>query len=291
MNAELEKSAQAVRERGGKPYVIPGGGSNTIGALGYVDCALELARQAMERANVWHLADRQVNELSGGERQRVIIAQALAQDTGLLLLDEPTQHLDINHQLSLLEMLSSMCSRGVAVIMVMHDLNLASQYCDRIIVMLKGREYARGEPAQVLTAGVLREVFGVGSIVTRHAVTGRPHVVFLPTSDAGAATGPRVHLICGGASGASFMRELLERGLALGFDALATECLGDLDGRRGVHRPPEGVADLGGKFLHANGEVVPRWPGAKSLFEEFAVLPRRERQPGVCHFSSTERAG
>ena len=174
---------------------------------------LELARQAMERANVWHLADRPVNELSGGERQRVIIAQALAQDTGLLLLDEPTQHLDINHQLSLLEMLSEMCSRGLAVVMVMHDLNLASQYCDRLIVIRRGREFTRGTPAEVITSAMLLEVFGVGSIVTRHAVTERPYVIFLPTGNGDAApTGPKIHLVCGGASGASLMRDLLERG-------------------------------------------------------------------------------
>jgi len=174
---------------------------------------LEVARQAMEKANIWHLADRPVNELSGGERQRVIIAQALAQDTGLLLLDEPTQHLDINHQLSLLEMLSGMCAHGLAAVMVVHDLNLASQYCDWLIVMRKGKEFVRGTPAEVLTSTMLQEVFGVGSIVTRHAVTERPHVIFLPAGDGDAEfAGPRIHLICGGASGASLMRELLERG-------------------------------------------------------------------------------
>ncbi len=174
---------------------------------------LEQARLAMEKANVWHLADRPVTELSGGKRQRVIIAQALAQDAGLLLLDEPTQHLDISHQLALLELLAERCSQGLAVVMVMHDLNLASQYCDRLVVMRDGREYARGTPQEVLTAAVLREVFGVGAIVTRHAVTERPHVIFLPSGmDTGAAAGPRVHLICGGASGASLMRELLEAG-------------------------------------------------------------------------------
>ncbi len=174
---------------------------------------LEAARLAMERANVWHLADRPVTELSGGERQRVIIAQALAQETGLLLLDEPTQHLDINHQLSLLDLLSGMCGQGLAVIMVMHDVNLASQYCRQLIIMRRGREFARGTPTEVLTAPNLREVFGVGAIVTRHAVTEKPHVIFLPPSgEAAGAPGPRVHLVCGGASGASLMRELLEAG-------------------------------------------------------------------------------
>jgi iron complex transport system ATP-binding protein len=177
---------------------------------------LEIARQAMEKANVWHLADRPVTELSGGERQRVIIAQALAQDTRLLLLDEPTQHLDINHQLALLHMLSEMCGRGLAVIMVIHDINLASQYCNQILVIKKGREFARGTPQEVLTSAVLQEVFGVGSIITSHAVTKRPHVVFLPAADGlSSAAGPRIHLICGGASGAPMMRDLLERGAYL----------------------------------------------------------------------------
>jgi iron complex transport system ATP-binding protein len=174
---------------------------------------LEIARQAMEKANVWHLADRPVTELSGGEKQRVIIAQALAQDTHLLLLDEPTQHLDINHQLSLLHLLSGMCGRGLAVVMVIHDINLASQYCNHILVIKRGKEFARGTPQEVLTSAVLQEVFGVGSIVTSHAVTKRPQVIFLPSGDGDPVTaGPRVHLICGGASGAPLMRDLLERG-------------------------------------------------------------------------------
>jgi cobalamin transport system ATP-binding protein len=174
---------------------------------------LEIARQAMEKANIWHLADRPINELSGGERQRVIIAQALAQDPGILLLDEPTQHLDINHQLALLRMLSEMCAQGLAVIAVMHDINLASQYCGQIMIVRRGREYARGNPAEVLTSATLREVFGVGSIVTRHAVTEKPYVIFLPSGNGGEVeAGPKVHLICGGASGASIMRELLELG-------------------------------------------------------------------------------
>ncbi len=184
---------------------------NRLQGLGERD--LEVARQAMEKANVWHLADRPVSELSGGERQRVVIAQALAQETGLLLLDEPTQHLDINHQLALLEMLSGMCSRGLAVVMVMHDLNLASQYCAEIVVVRGGKELARGTPADVLTPAILHEAFGVEAIVTRHAVTERPHIVFLPGAEGGGErAGPRIHVVCGGASGASLMRGLLERG-------------------------------------------------------------------------------
>ncbi len=174
---------------------------------------LELARQAMELSNTWHLADRPVTELSGGERQRVIIAQALAQTPRLLLLDEPTQHLDVRHQLSLLRTLREMCAAGLAAVVVMHDMNLAAQYCDELVMIRQGREFARGTPAEVLTSGNLQEVFGVSAIVTEHPATGRPSVMMLPslgTSDK--ENSLRVHLICGGASGASLMRELLDRG-------------------------------------------------------------------------------
>lgn len=175
---------------------------------------LEIVRQAMECANIWHMADRPVTELSGGERQRVIIAQALAQSPRLLLLDEPTQHLDINHQLSLLHMLTEMNAQGLAVVMVMHDVNLAAQYCQELIMIRKGKEYARGSPFDILTTANIWEVFGVSSIVTRHSVTDRPYVIFLPSGNRGSeGVGIRTHLICGGSSGAALMRELLERGM------------------------------------------------------------------------------
>ncbi len=173
---------------------------------------LELARRAMELSNTWHLADRPVTELSGGERQRVIIAQALAQTPRLLLLDEPTQHLDVRHQLALLRTLREMCADGLAVILVMHDMNLAAQYCDELIMIRKGREFARGTPAEVLTSANLQEVFGVSAIVTEHPATGRPSVMMLPSLGTGDDESLRVHLICGGASGAQLMRELLDRG-------------------------------------------------------------------------------
>ncbi len=163
---------------------------------------LEVARQAMERAHVWHLADRPVTELSGGERQRVIIAQALAQTPRLLLLDEPTQHLDINHQLYLLQLLREMCKDGLAVVMVMHDLNLAAQFCRQLLVIKDGREFCRGTPEEVLNSANLLEVFGVDSIVTRHPVTHKPQVIFLPrSSGAGGEVEVKIHLICGGGSG------------------------------------------------------------------------------------------
>ncbi len=203
--ADFDFSALEVVLMGRNPYL---GRLKTASARD-----LEIVRGAMERANVWHLADRPVTELSGGERQSVIIAQALTQSPSLLLLDEPTQNLDIHHQLVLLQMLSEMCQEGLAVVMVMHDINLAAQYCQELIMILKGREFARGSPSEVLNSANILEVFGVDTIVTRHSVTARPHVIFLSSGTAGIKEdGTRAHLICGGASGASLMRVLLERG-------------------------------------------------------------------------------
>ncbi len=173
---------------------------------------LEIARLAMERANVWHLADRTLSELSGGERQRVVIAQALTQSPKLLLLDEPTQHLDIKHQLSLLELLSEMTEEGLSCVMVMHDVNMAAQYCRDIIMIKRGREFARGTPVAVVTAANILDVFGVDSIVTTHPVTRKPSVTFLPGVKVRADVGVRVHLISGGGSGSPLMRGLLECG-------------------------------------------------------------------------------
>lgn len=174
---------------------------------------LEITRRAMERAHVWHLADRLVSELSGGERQSVIIAQALAQSPNLLLLDEPTQHLDIHHQLNLLKMLSEMCAEGLAVVMVVHDVNLAAQYCKELIMIREGKEFTRGAPADVITTSNILSVFGVDSVVTVNSVTKKPQVVFLPPDrPVSVGEGVKVHLICGGSTGAGLMRALLERG-------------------------------------------------------------------------------
>lgn len=188
---------------------------------------LEVARRAMESTNIWHLADRSITELSGGERQGVIIAQALAQSPRLLLLDEPIQHLDINHQLSLFKMLEEMCEGGLAVVIVVHDINLAARYCRELVMIKDGKEHSRGKPEEVIIPDNIRAVFGVDSLVTRHPVTGRPNVIFLQPgrTDPGMA-GTKVHLVSGGATGGAIMRALLERGCHLTAGVLN---LGDSD--------------------------------------------------------------
>jgi iron complex transport system ATP-binding protein len=133
------------------------------GILGILTNADELAvQQALHDTSLEGLAGRQVSALSGGERQRVWLAMALAQQPHILLLDEPTTFLDLNHQLEVLDLVRELNrQRGLTVVMVLHDLNQAARYCGRMVVLRQGRVYADGAPAAVLTPNTLRDVFGV----------------------------------------------------------------------------------------------------------------------------------
>jgi iron complex transport system ATP-binding protein len=138
---------------------------------------LDAARRAMLATDTWRLADRLLGELSGGERQRVVVARALAQETAILLLDEPTAHLDLGHQAGVLDLMRD-CARddGKAVLAVVHDLTLAARYCDRLVMLRAGSVVASGAPADVLTPQILRDVYGVVVDVFPHPVSGRPVV-------------------------------------------------------------------------------------------------------------------
>ncbi|MEV5080245.1 ABC transporter ATP-binding protein [Streptomyces sp. NPDC056159] len=134
--------------------------------------------QAMERTGTAELAERPVDELSGGQRQRVWIAMALAQDTDLLLLDEPTTYLDIAHQVEVLDLVRRLNrERGRTVVAVLHDLNQAARYADHLIAMRAGRIVAQGPPGDIVTAELVQEVFGLASVVVPDPVTGGPMVV------------------------------------------------------------------------------------------------------------------
>jgi iron complex transport system ATP-binding protein len=133
---------------------------------------------ALEMTDVLDLADRPVDELSGGQRQRVWIAMALAQDTDILLLDEPTTFLDIAHQVEVLDLLTDLNrQRGTTVVMVLHDLNLAARYADHLVALARGRVVAAGPPADVVDEDLVRRVFAMESRVIDDPVSGTPLVV------------------------------------------------------------------------------------------------------------------
>ncbi|MFI8084262.1 ABC transporter ATP-binding protein [Kitasatospora sp. NPDC086009] len=134
--------------------------------------------EALERTSTAELAERSVDELSGGQRQRAWIAMALAQGTDILLLDEPTTFLDIAHQVEVLDLVRRLnVERGRTVVAVLHDLNQAARYADHLVAMRAGRIVAQGAPAEVVTAELVREVFGLDSVVVPDPVTGTPLVV------------------------------------------------------------------------------------------------------------------
>jgi len=136
------------------------------------DAAVAEALDATETAG---LADRPVDELSGGQRQRVWIAMALAQQTDVLLLDEPTTFLDVSHQVEVLDLLTDLNhARGTTIVMVLHDLNLAARYADHLVALADGRVHAAGTPAEVLTESTVKTVFGLDNQVIVDPTSGKP---------------------------------------------------------------------------------------------------------------------
>ncbi|WP_139979915.1 ABC transporter ATP-binding protein [Nocardioides litoris] len=134
--------------------------------------------RALRLTGLLDLADRRLDSLSGGERQRAWIAMTLAQQTGILLLDEPTTYLDVRHQIDLMRLVRGLCDEhGITVVMVLHDLNQAARYADRLVALRDGTVRADGPPTAVLTPPVLREVFDVDAVVVPDPVTGRPWFV------------------------------------------------------------------------------------------------------------------
>jgi iron complex transport system ATP-binding protein len=147
-----------------------------LGSAGRGDHAA--VRQALEHTHVLDLADRRVGELSGGEQQRVLLARALAQDAPVLLLDEPTTHLDLQHQSNLLNLVRKQArEKNLTVLMVLHDLNLASLYSDRVALMVAGQIYACGLPDEVLTSQNLSSVYHVPVSVIPHPEHGTPLIL------------------------------------------------------------------------------------------------------------------
>lgn len=185
----------------------------------------EVVTGAMRTAGVEGLAERVATTLSGGEWQRVLLARALAQETDVLLLDEPTAHLDIRHQWDALHLARSLAhENSKAVLAVLHDLNLAAAYCDRLLLLSDGRIVAQGTPAEVLTPENVHRVYGARVWVRCHPTSGRPVILSLPDAPGADALpdadGPKVHVICGGGTGAPLLLALRRQGYFVSAGAL-----------------------------------------------------------------------
>ncbi len=183
----------------------------------------QIVRDALRAAQIEDLAERDVTTLSGGERQRVLLARALAQQPQILLLDEPTASLDLRHQAETLTLARNLAhDGGLAVLAVLHDVNLAASYCDYVVLLSHGRIAAAGTPAEALTADNLARVYDVRAWVRPHPVNGRPLVLPLPDLPPPSQTAgrPAVHVICGGGTGTDLLLTLHERGFGVTAGAL-----------------------------------------------------------------------
>ena len=172
--------------------VVALGRTPYVGAFaGPGDLDRAVVRRCLEDAGLVELADREYATLSGGERQRVNLARALAQEPQLLLLDEPTNHLDVRAQLTMLGLLRELARGGLTVLAALHDLSLAASYADHVIVLSAGQVVAAGDPRDVLTPGLVRDVWGVEAHVLAHPTTGRPLIAYSEATDASTAARDR----------------------------------------------------------------------------------------------------
>jgi iron complex transport system ATP-binding protein len=199
--------------------------SGFAATLGRADTAA--VDRALMLTGTEHLASERLDRLSGGDVQRLTLAQALAQEPRVLLLDEPTSHLDLNHRLEVLDAVRALADGGLAVLAVFHDLDMAARYSDRLAVVADGGIGVQGPPAVVLTSETLSAVFGVRAVIGRDAVTGAVQVT--PVVRDGVRPGegaPRVLVISGSGTGAALMRRLALAGYSVCCGVLAE---GDTD--------------------------------------------------------------
>ncbi|MGM0409794.1 MAG: ABC transporter ATP-binding protein [Bacillota bacterium] len=179
---------------------------------------LEIVDEVMEVTDTYYLQDKKVNQLSGGERQRVIIARALAQKPDILLLDEPTSNLDINYQREIFDLISDLNKKfSLTVIVVSHDLNLSSQYCDKLILLNEGEIFATGTAEEVLTEKNIKEVYNTEVIIKKNSITNRPYVTLIPKNytqkkEFNRKNNTRIHVIAGGGSATKLFQQLRKEG-------------------------------------------------------------------------------
>ncbi|MFW6382142.1 MAG: ABC transporter ATP-binding protein [Bacillota bacterium] len=174
----------------------------------------DVVEEALVLTDTVQFKKRFINNLSGGEKQRVIIARALAQEPEVLLLDEPTSSLDINYQGEIFDLLSYLNNKkNITIIIVSHDLNLASQYCNKLILLKNGQIYTIGNAEEVLTKNNIKEVYNAEVIIKENMISGRPYVALIPNKNKFKKKRNydfNLHLICGGGSAQTIINELYD---------------------------------------------------------------------------------
>lgn len=174
---------------------------------------INIAKEAMELTDTTQFADRYFTELSGGEQQRVIIAKALVQKPEILLLDEPISNLDIHHQYNILNLIKKLSiEQDLTVIIVLHDLNIASHYCDFLILMNNGKIISKGSPDAVLTKKNIAQVYHINSIVKKHPITNSIYILPFDENSLIKSKNITVHIICGGGTGSHLMHKIFNQG-------------------------------------------------------------------------------
>ncbi len=173
LHSDVELTVEELVMLGRFPYLPPWGGESAHDQ--------QIVRDNMRLTGIEHLADRRLSEISGGERQRAFFAQALSQEPQLLLLDEATSHLDIRHQLATMDLARRLSQeRQLAIVAVMHDLNLASLYCDRLALLSEGQLLTEGAVGSVLTQAWVKRAYATEVLIVPHPVNGRPQISLIP---------------------------------------------------------------------------------------------------------------
>jgi len=175
---------------------------------------LEIARDMMRLLSIEKISEKRMGEVSGGQVQKVLIARALTQQPSLLLLDEPTTHLDISNEIGTMDLIKGLClEEELAVMAVFHDLNLTARYCNHALLLKEGKQMASGEISQVIQSRTIRKTFGIEVEVRKHPMT--QSIFIVPISNHPKVEGKqsaRIHIVCGGGTGSNLMRELTRRG-------------------------------------------------------------------------------
>jgi len=171
----------------------------------------QIVKDSLKLTNTLHLRDRNINEISGGERQRVIIARALAQEPEIILLDEPTSHLDINHQIEILSLLKKLNKeKKMMILLVIHDINLAARFSNKMILLNEGRVLSIGEPEAVITNQNMERAYNVNMLISHNPHTNSPYIIPLVPDENQISSKVRrkLHIICGGGSGIDVISRL-----------------------------------------------------------------------------------